>query len=448
MNKAITDGLVFMPPAFAGGLDVWSSGDGTPGSATYEFDPNAALIAADQDFGGCLELLKANATQSLRYMGQTTILPGCYLRIRAKVKAISGNLPSVRIAGWAGGAGNLNVPGLVEVGPSVSLTAYGEVVEVSAIVGTGLRGGVDMVWNQQTIYGHFGLDLTGANGGLVRIDDIVIEDITSAFLRTMMDWVDVRDYGAVGDGVTDDSAAFEAADVAPAGRSVLVPGGVYYLADNVSLLNPVRFEGTVSMPDDKRLVLRGNYDLPSYIEAFGDEVLGFKKAYQALLNFSDHESLDMGGRRIELDAPIDMQAAEGVKTTFEVRRVIRNGQFNATASSNWDPTVTSSQATYSTASPTQLSNVVNVANIDIGALITGNGVGREVYVSARNVGAGTITLSQPLYNAAGTQTYTFTRFKYILDFSGYSKFSKFTITDVEFQCAGNASGILLAPNGQ
>ena len=35
MNKAITDGLVLMPPPFADGLAVWSAGDGTPGSETY-----------------------------------------------------------------------------------------------------------------------------------------------------------------------------------------------------------------------------------------------------------------------------------------------------------------------------------------------------------------------------------------------------------------------------
>jgi hypothetical protein len=50
MNKAITDGLVFMPPAFENGLDVWSSGDGTPGSPTYDGAANAALVVADQDF--------------------------------------------------------------------------------------------------------------------------------------------------------------------------------------------------------------------------------------------------------------------------------------------------------------------------------------------------------------------------------------------------------------
>jgi hypothetical protein len=290
--------------------------------------------------------------------------------------------------------------------------------------------------------------MTGSTGGLVRIDDVQIEDVTSYFHRTMMDWVDVRDYGAIGDGITDDRLAFEAADTAAAGRDVLVPEGIYYLGDDTSLLNAVRFEGTVAMPVDKRLVLRGSYDLPTYIDAFGDEVLGFKKAFQALLNFSDHDALDMGGRRIEVDGPIDLQLAEGNKTTFETRRVIRNGQFNAVSSTNWDPVVATSDAGYSTANPVTLTSVTNVANIEVGSLVTGTGVGREVYVTAKNVGAGTIALSQPLYGAAASQTYTFTRFKYILDFSGFSKVSKFTITDVEFQCNGLASGVMLCPAGQ
>lgn len=47
--------------------------------------------------------------------------------------------------------------------------------------------------------------------------------------------VNVTDYGAVGDGVTDDSAAFTAAnaDVAP-GVQILVPPGTYYLGSNVT----------------------------------------------------------------------------------------------------------------------------------------------------------------------------------------------------------------------
>src|SRR5690554_310157 len=177
MNKAVTDGILFMPPAFAGGLGVWSSGNGTPGSDTYENAHNAAIIPADQDFGSALEMQKTQSLQKLRYMGETPILPGCYLRISARIKAVSGNLPTMRIAGWAGDPSGAHVSGLSETGPTVTPQAYGEVVEVSAIVGTGQRNGVDMVWADGPTYGHFGIDLMGANGGIVRIDDLVIEDI-------------------------------------------------------------------------------------------------------------------------------------------------------------------------------------------------------------------------------------------------------------------------------
>jgi len=449
MNKAITDGLVFMPPAFDQGLDQWSSGDGTPGAPTWDGSPDAVLVPADQDFGGCLELVKSAATVKLRHIGDTPILPGCYLRVRARVKAMSGNLPAVQIAGWAGGAGGVHVAGVVETGPSVQLTAYGKVETVEAIVGTGNRGGVDMAWGTAALFGHFGIDLTGPTGGVVRIDDIEIEDVTSVFLRDLVDVVDVRDYGAVGDGVTDDAAAFEAADAAAAatGRTLLVPAGTYFLDADVTLEAPARFEGTVAMPDNRLLAMTRSFHLSAYAAAFGDEELGFRKAFQALLNFTDHESLDLNGRRIEVTAPIDMQAAVNNKTTFATRRAIRNGQFNVIDGPAWAPDVVTSQASYSTANDRMLTAVANIANVPVGALVEGAGVGREVYVTSVNTGAGTLTLSQPLYGAAGVQVYTFTRFKYVLDFSGFASLSKMVIDDVELQCNGYASGILLAPSG-
>jgi len=450
MNKVITDGLVLMPPSFDVGLTQWSRTDGTPGSPTYAGFADAALVPADQDFGGCLEMVKNSATMALRYMGDTPVLPGCYLRVTARVKAMSGNLPSVRIAAWAGGAGAVHVAGVGETGAAVALTAYGKVETVQAIIGTGTRFGVDMSWGLAALYGHFGIDLIGATGGVVRVDDIVIEDITDAFLRDLMDWVDVRDYGARGDGVTDDSAAVEAADAdaLATGRRVLFSKGTFYLGADVQMDAPARFEGTVTMPVDKRLAMTRSFDLPTYAAAFGSEELGFKKAFQALLNFTDHESLDLGGRRVEVTAPIDMQAAVNNKTTFSTRRVIRNGQFNVVAGPAWTPTVVTSQASYSVANQTALTGVANIANIPVGSLVQGVGVGREVYVTSVNVGASTLTLSNPLYGAAGTQNYTFTRFKYILDFSGFAQLDKMCIDDVEFQCNGTASAIMLAPSGQ
>jgi len=447
MNKAITDGVQLMPPAFENGLDVWSSGDGTPGSDTYQNAPSAAFIPADQDFGGCLEVLKTQSTQRLRYMGDTPLLPGCYLQIKARVKAISGNLPNVRIAAWAGRAGGAHVNGVVEVGPTTTLTTYGNVTEVTAIVGVGNRGGVDLVWGPTAIYGHFGLDLTGSNGGVVRIDDIEIVDITSAFLRDLMSWVDVRDYGAIGNGVTDDSAAFEAADTAANGRQVLVSEGTYFLNNDVTINSRIQFEGTVTMPSTRILVLTKNYDLPTYIDAFGDTELAFKKAFQALLNNADHESLDMGGRKVNLTEPLDMQAAVPNRASYATRRIIRNGQFDAVGTTPWQTTVVTSQGTYDPGNSRTLSNVANVANVPVGALVQGNGVGREVYVKSKNISQQTLSLNAPLYDAAGTQNFTFRRFKYLLDFSGFSQLSKFSMTDIEFQCSAIASGINLAQSG-
>jgi len=447
MNVAITEGLDLMPPAFAEGLDVWSSEDGTPGSATYDGAANAAFVPADQDFGGCLELLKTQSVQKLRWMGQTPILPGVYLRIRARVKAVSGIFPDVRIAAFAADSNGDNIASLTQVGPTTTLGQYGDVVEVSAIVGTGARGGVDMPWGLSAAYGHFGLDLTGGSGGIVRIDDIEIEDVTSAFLRGMIDTVDVTDFGAVGDGVTDDRAAIVAADDAADGRTVVVPDGTYFIGSNLTMQSKMRFDGTLTMATATRLILIRNFELPSYIDAFGDELLGFKKGFQALMNYADHDAFDMKGRRIELDGPIDMQAVVADVDTFEIPRTLRNGQFYAVESTAWDPEVATSDGSYNPANPYKLTGLTNASQIQPGSLVTGNGVGREVYVKDVDVSGASLTLSEALYGPNPTQAYTFTRNKYALDFVGFANLSRFTLQNIEFQMLKRGSGVMLARGG-
>lgn len=446
MNKAITDGLVLMPPAFAAGLNLWSREDGTPGSASYQGQPNAALVTNDQDFAGCLELQKTEAVQRLRSYAQTPIQPGLYLRVTARVKAVSGNLPSVNIAAWAGDLSGVNVAGAPQVGPSVVLSSYGQVVTVSAIIAPAARQGVDLAWGNTPVYAHVGLDLTGANGGVLRIDDLVVEDVTSVFHRKLMDWVDVRDYGALGNGTTNDTAAFLAADADAQGRAVLVPSGLFRLTGNVTMNNRVRFEGTLSMPSNRRLVLTRNFDLDTYSSAFGGELEGFRRALQALFYFTDHVTLDLSGRRVDLSGPIDVAAIAGL-TSFTTRRVLRNGSLNAVAGPDWATEEVTSVATYSTSSNTVLTGVANVANVPVGALVIGTGVGREVYVRSKNVGAGTVELSQPLWGAAGTRPFTFRRYKYMLDFAGFDLLSRFEIEDVEFNALGNCSCVLLPVTG-
>jgi len=379
-------------------------------------------------------------------MGETTILPGCYLRVTARVKCLSGSLPDIRIAGWPGRAGGSELTGVTTFGPTVSITGYGDVAEVSAIIGTGQRNGVDMVWAEAN-YGHIGLDFTGANGCVLRVDDILIEDITSAFLRDMLGIVDVRDYGALGDGTADDAAAFEAADADANGREVLVTEGTYFLGDDVTFNNKVRFEGTCVMGEEHMMVFQKNFDFSTYVDAFGDEELALKKALQALLNFSDHESLDLGGRRISLSGPIDVQRAVNNRTSFETRRAIRNGQLQPISGPAWNDDVVVATGTYDASDPLYLENVSNISAIQTGSLITGNGVGREVYVHEVDVAANRIKLSNQLFDAVGTQQYTFTRFKYMLDFSGFVKLSDLVVDQIDFRCNGECSAILMAPRG-
>ncbi|MBC7739735.1 MAG: right-handed parallel beta-helix repeat-containing protein, partial [Candidatus Saccharibacteria bacterium] len=447
MNKAITEGLVLMPPAFSAGLNLWSREDGLTGQGSWLGQSNAAFVPSDQDFAGCLELTKTLSTMKLRCFQSIPFEPGLYLRVTVRVKAVSGPLPSVRIAGWAGNSGGANVGTAVQTGPSVTLTTYGQVVTVTAIIGSGNRQGVDMVWGLAPVNGHLGIDLTGATGGVVRIDDITIEDASDTFLSTRFNWVDVRDYGAIGNGIVDDLAAFNAADDAAAGKIVLVPPGIYKLSASMTFENPVQFEGTISMAAADKLVLRRNFVLPSYATAFGGELAGFKRGMQALFFYTDHVELDLAGRRVELDGPIDVAALCGL-TTFAERRAIRNGQLQAITSTAWATATVTSVATYSTANSGRLTAVANVANIPVGARISGTGVGREVYVTSKNVSAGTVELSQPLWAAAGTRTFTFDRYKYMLDFSGFAALSKFEVTNVEFLNSGLASTILLAPDGE
>ena len=98
-------------------------------------------------------------------MDKTPISPGRYLKITARVKAISGNFSSVRIAVWAGTTGDVNLPWMTQAGPLPELEDYGNVVDVSAIVGSDQRPEVDMVWGTTALYGQFGLDLKDKNGG-------------------------------------------------------------------------------------------------------------------------------------------------------------------------------------------------------------------------------------------------------------------------------------------
>lgn len=446
MDKTIAQNVELMPPPFSDGLNVWSRQNGVPGSATYANSNSAQILLTDPDFDECLEIVTNQSPQKLRFTGQTPFTPGCYLRVSARVKVVSGVLPDLEIAGFPIDANGSVVSGVVTKGESIAATQYDKIIEVTAIFGSGDRPGVDCVWGLEPVHGHFGVNIVGAaNGASVRVESIRIEDVTSAFLRVSMDWVDVLDYGARGDGVFDNKDAFEAADAAANGREVLVPEGDFFIDNSVSLTSQFRFVGRILQAEDKAFDLLYGLNYSNYLDAFKDETLALKKAFRTLFNLNDHDSLDLNGRQINLTEPLNVRDAVANRSTFNARRAIRNGKIAADSAGSWPLTTVTGTASYS--GGLTLTNVQNVASVERGMLITGAGVGREIYVKDVDQTAGTITLSALLYAAPASQTYTFTKFSYLLDFIGFNDISNFEIDSVELNGASVASGILMPNNG-
>lgn len=170
-----------MPPAFSEGLEDWSRGDGTPDSPTYATAANARLAQGDGDFGVCLELRTAGPVQRLRYMGEVPLARGAYLEVSARLKAVRGPLPTVRIAAWPGGAGGKGVRGLATATTPIPLAEHGAIANPRAVIGPEEGPGVDLVWDARVLYAHMGLDLIGPGDAVVRIEAIRVRDVTRSF---------------------------------------------------------------------------------------------------------------------------------------------------------------------------------------------------------------------------------------------------------------------------
>ena len=189
---------------------------------------------------------------------------GNHLRISARVKAIAATCCGAhrgirrQCAAQMSAASRRSDPRC--------LPGHGQVVEVSAIVGR--AGGTASTWPgaQSPTFGHFGLDLIGDNNGSIRIESIVIEDVTAAFLPGMLDWVDVRDFGAVGDGVTTTMRRFRRRRPGRRQQTVLVPEGSITSARSSSMSAPMRFVGTLKMPRGTPAALTRSFDYPTYAE--------------------------------------------------------------------------------------------------------------------------------------------------------------------------------------
>jgi hypothetical protein len=112
------------------------------------------------------------------------------------------------------------ITGVTTFEPTRVIAACGQAVEVSAVPLQPNRRGHGSARPGASRAPRPRLDVTGPNGALPRVDDLVVGNVTDAFLCDMLAQADVRDHGAKGSGTADDAPAFAAAD---AGRGR--PGG-------------------------------------------------------------------------------------------------------------------------------------------------------------------------------------------------------------------------------
>jgi len=174
-----------------------------------------------------------------------TLVPELFVRRLNKPKGLPINVRDVSVTGdgqtddyaalneavrSAGATGTLYFPaGTYVVGtnltiPACCIFAFGAKIKPSSGVTVTLSGPVEFAPGESVI-------ATGTAGTV---------SITGS-LESSGGVLDVRAFGAVGDGVTDDTAAIDAADAAASASGILVPPGTYALASNLTITSPITF---------------------------------------------------------------------------------------------------------------------------------------------------------------------------------------------------------------
>ena len=95
--------------------------------------------------------------------------------------------------------------------------------------------------------------LSAAGSGSIDFTQAGTGAVTRTVESKLQDVVSVKDFGAVGDGVTDDTVAIQAAINAASGRTLFFPNGNVYLSEKISLISNLTISGygaTIKLKDN------------------------------------------------------------------------------------------------------------------------------------------------------------------------------------------------------
>jgi len=283
-------------------------------------------------------------------------------------------------------------------------------------------------------------------------------------------------YGAIGDGVADDRAALAAADAAAIALGApLVITKVHRIASDLTFTagSNVIFEGGSIKPDSgvalgfsataavAKVSGKPAFDLtvagslrttstdlrgpalkisdyiPSNMSTAADA--GFKAALKDLFNLT-YYSLDLEGRKIVLDAPLDMATITGLTSKADWRR-ITNGKITPSSSFPAVSTVTKTTDCDMTAGSEVITNITSTADLLAWMEVSGTGIPRSTFV--KSVDSSTqVTLTRKAMTTGANRTLVFKRHRFIFDFTGFTVLNRFTFDSLNFDLDELASGYL------
>ena len=447
MTLDMIGGASIIPHKFIEGLEKWRSDLRNKNAPKLDTFENISINLGGNDDYAKLSLAKNQDSIQLVHDEPIPISDTQYLEVKFSVTLLTGVSPSLRVIATPSTQTKSAISGFAQNGPSQELLS-GVTTEISAIIGPGARPGVDLVWTNNSKFLMFGIEIFGANGANLLIDNISITDVSGAFMAVHSGIVDIRDFGGIGDGATDCFDAFATADSLANGRTIYIPEGDFYISKKITIHALLQCKGRIIADKTTPIMLAGRFDLESYIHAFKDDVVAFEKAFQALFMFSDHTTLDMRGRIVTLTKPIRLCELLPDSSKFTKNRVLLNGSLDCSNSPDWNASSVQGKASYDESTASKLlTDVENIEQVEIGSHVHGTGVGREIYVIDKDVIAKTVTLTHELYGANSRQTYTFTRFRFLLDLSEVDWIANFHLMNMEFSCRKTASAIMLSKDG-
>jgi len=129
-----------------------------------------------------------------------------------------------------------------------------------------------------------GLQLSSTGSSVTTSDTFVISENNIQFSTAVPrpigdgfgDYISVKDFGAKGDGVTDDTTAFKNAVAHCAGNSIYIPFGTYVISDTINISNVHLFGDGISRLDSSaNIILSGTFNKTAFYSNSRFTIEGF-----------------------------------------------------------------------------------------------------------------------------------------------------------------------------